>query len=69
MGFDPGGGLAPPPGDAGGSGAIHPRKRLRLTRFRRFILMRVLCLCTEIGKRLRFLHWFLDRLEEAIVGA
>jgi len=30
---------------------------------------RVLCVRVEVGERLRFLHWLLDGLEEAVVGA
>src|SRR5205085_10287167 len=40
------GGFAPHPGDAGGGGAIHPRKRLRLTRSHRLILTECsMCTC------------------------
>jgi hypothetical protein len=29
----------------------------------------VLCVRLAVGERLRFLHWFLDEFEEAVVGA
>jgi hypothetical protein len=51
---------------------LWPDYRVKSFASRGFIILffkGVLCVRLAVGERLRFLHWFLDEFEEAVVGA